>query len=120
MTAPAAVALAKHAGVLGPLLVAGALVEFALDKWPKTPSRLRLPFIFFRLASGAACAFFLVGGLASAFLGVLGAFAGAHAGALWRRTMVEASKIPDWPIALVEDAAAIALAYLVVTRPAGG
>jgi uncharacterized membrane protein len=116
MTAPAAVALVKHAGVLASLLVAAALGEIAVDKWPKTPSRLLVPFIFVRLASGAACAFFLVGGIAATILGAIGALAGAYAGAWWRASMARSGKFADWPIALVEDALAIALAYLVVSN----
>jgi uncharacterized membrane protein len=116
MTAPAAVALIRHEGLLSPLLVAAALAEIAIDKWPKMPSRLLSPFIFVRLASGAACGLFLVGGIAAAVLGVVGALAGAHAGAWWRASMAKTGKIPDWPIALLEDAVAVALAYLVVSN----
>ena len=108
MVAPTAVAVARHAMVGTIVFGLAALVELALDKLPATPSRLRpLPLIV-RCLAGAACAYLLVGGPLAAILGVAGALAGSYAGALYRRLL------PGLVAALGEDAAALALAALVV------
>jgi uncharacterized membrane protein len=117
MTAPAAVALAKHSPLLGPLFVVFAFAEYVIDKLPTTPSRLRLPSIVLRPLSGALCAWFLVGGYAAAAAGVAGAFVGAVAGAKWRGYFAQTGKISDLPVGIVEDLVSIALAYLVVRTP---
>jgi uncharacterized membrane protein len=117
MTAPAAVALVKHASLFGPIFVVAAVLEDLVDKHPKMPSRLRLPSIVIRPLSGALCAFFLVGGFLAAIVGVAGAFAGSFVGAAYRRWWVDTTKLPDWLGAILEDLASIALAFAVVTRP---
>jgi uncharacterized membrane protein len=94
--------------------VAGIAGELVIDKLPNTPSRLEPPAFIGRLTSGADGGFLLAhhGGFAPAscmLAGSLGAAAGSFGGAAWRRWA--ALRMPDWRGALLEDAAAITLAF---------
>ena len=120
-TAPAVVCWAAHLGWINlhgsPLSFMGstaaaiiftifALVELTADKLPKTPSRTT-PFpltvrVIFGALSGAALG--VAGGQSlalGAVLGGIGAVAGAFAGYETRQRIVAASKLPDFPIALL-------------------
>lgn len=114
MTAPAAVALARHAPLLGPVFVVAAIGEDVIDKHPRTPSRLAPPSMVLRLLSGGWCGFVLAGpaGLA---LGAAGTFAGAFLGAAWRRFWAD-RRAGDLLPALAEDVAAALLAWAAVAR----
>ncbi|MGA7622789.1 MAG: DUF4126 family protein [Candidatus Acidiferrales bacterium] len=135
-TAPAVVCWAAHLGWINlhasPLSFMGsaaaaiiftifALVELTADKLPKTPSRTA-PFpltvrVIFGALSGAGLG--VAGGQSLALgaaLGGIGAVAGAFAGYETRRRIVAASKLPDFPIALLEDAVAIGGGLLIVSR----
>jgi uncharacterized membrane protein len=98
-----------------------ALGELVVDKLPSTPNRTRLPGLIGRSVtgglSGAAVA---VSGAqsttAGAVLGVTGAIAGAFAGYQVRKRLVRALKVPDFVIALFEDALAIGGGLLIVSR----
>jgi uncharacterized membrane protein len=105
-------------------IATAAAGEIVADKLPRTPSRLSPPTLAGRLVSGA-----LVGALAAgradrrgtlyaAGAGVLGAGAGAYAGATYRKVAVQRTGTPDLPWALVEDAAAAGLAAAAVRAPA--
>jgi uncharacterized membrane protein len=94
-----------------------ALAEFVVDQLPSTPSRTApMPFSA-RLISGAICGAAIgsprgvvVGGLLASTVGtVVGSF-GGHA----FRLRLAAAFRKDWPAALVEDAIAIAGAWLIV------
>src|SRR5579863_6431521 len=113
MTAPAAVALARHAPVLGLLFVIAAIVEDVVDKHPKMPSRLRFPSIALRPISGALSAYFLAGGIEAGAIGFVGAVAGSFAGAAWRGYWAKRGSTDLLP-ALLEDAAAALLAWGIV------
>jgi uncharacterized membrane protein len=98
-----------------------ALVELVADKLPTTPSR-KAPIGFAaRIASGALCG----GALAAAdgaiflglFLGAVGAVIGTLGGAAMRLQLAKAFG-KDLPAALLEDAIAIASAFLIVCRTA--
>jgi uncharacterized membrane protein len=103
------------------LAAAGELVG---DKLPSTPSRLTPPVFGSRLVIGA-----LVGALATdgrdrravalgAATGLAGSAAGTYAGAAYRKAAVGRTHTPDLPWALLEDAAAAALAATAVkVRP---
>jgi uncharacterized membrane protein len=94
-----------------------AVGEYIGDKLPKTPSRIA-PF--------PLCARMVFGGLVGAVtvinvyqptfvgivLGALSAIAGAFLGFYLRRYLTAQLKLPDFPIALAEDAVAIGLAFL--------
>jgi uncharacterized membrane protein len=51
-----------------------------------------------------------------AILGAAGGLAGAFAGYQWRTALVKAFKVPDFVIALVEDAIAIGAGLFIVSR----
>jgi len=136
MTAPAAVSWAARLGWLNlhgaPLAFLGAAVtpwiftvaalgELVNDKLPKTGSRKAPPQFIARIVMGALCgaavtaaAQGIVPGLVA---GALGAVAGTLGGSEFRSRLVGATGGKDLPIALLEDAIAIALAFWVVSRP---
>jgi uncharacterized membrane protein len=133
MTAPAAVSWAASLGWL-PLegswlaflgyrftpwiFTVAALAELVTDQLPSTPSR-KVPLQFgARLASGALCGAAVgvtsgapIGGLIA---GVVGAAIGTVGGAEVRRMLASAFG-RDLPAALIEDAVAIAGAFLIVS-----
>ena len=134
MTAPAAVSWAAKLGWLHlentPLAFLGfaatpyiftvlAIGELINDKLPKTPSR-KVPAQFgARIVSGALCGAaigasndVLIAGLVA---GALGAVAGTLAGAELRSRLAKAAG-KDLPIALLEDAIAVASAFYLVSR----
>ena len=95
--------------------------ELFADKLPKAPSRLAPPGLITRLVFGAACAGALAvsernNAAVAGILGAAGAVAGAFGGYTLRHWLTSARKLPDLPVALVEDVAAIAGAALVVTH----
>jgi uncharacterized membrane protein len=98
------------------LLLATA-AELVGDKLPFAPSRLDPGALVGRAVSGAVCATALGGGRRGVLLGAGGALAGAWAGARARAALSGGGARSDLPGALAEDAAAVALAWL-VTRGA--
>lgn len=98
-----------------------ALLELVVDKLPSTPSRLKPRGLVGRIFSGALCgACVAAAGAQSvvlgAVLGVAGAMAGAFAGNKIRGSLDKALKVPDFVIAVLEDAIAIAGGLLIVSR----
>ena len=96
-----------------------AIAELINDKLPKTPSRKVPPAFIARILMGAMCgaaigatAGALAGGL---IVGAIGAVVGTLGGAEFRGRLARAAG-RDLPIALLEDAIAIALAFWVVSR----
>ena len=98
-----------------------ALAEIVNDKLPATPSRLAPPSLVIRSLTGAlagtalaiAAGQFVVLGIV---LGALGALAGSFLGYYIRHGIVTGLKLPDFPIALLEDAIAIGCGLLIVSR----
>jgi uncharacterized membrane protein len=98
-----------------------AVAELVADKLPTTPSRTQGPGLLARVVlgslSGAALALSgkqsIVAGI---ILGGLGGFVGAFAGYEIRRRLVQALKVPDLVIAILEDAVAITGGLWIVTR----
>ncbi len=98
-----------------------ALGELVVDKLPSTPNRTRLVGLIFRSVTGglsgaavaASAAQSIVPGVV---LGVAGAIAGAFSGYEIRKRIVRALKVPDFVIALLEDAVAIGGGLLIVSR----
>jgi uncharacterized membrane protein len=136
LTAPAAVAWAANRSWLNlqntplsfmsstpALVIFGllAVVELVTDQLPSTPSRLKPPGLIARILlgglSGSAVA---VGGGQSlglgAVLGAAGGIAGAFGGYRARTGLVRALKVPDFVIAFLEDAVAIAGGLFLVSR----
>lgn len=107
------------------ILSAAALSELVADKLPGIPSRKTpAPFIG-RVLMGAFCgtalgmnanANALSGALAAGVAGAVGAIAGTLGGYESRARLVRAIGGKDWPIALLEDAIAVGLAFWVVRR----
>jgi uncharacterized membrane protein len=98
-----------------------ALLELVMDKLPSTPSRLRPAGLIGRTISGVLCGGCLAyaGGqspLLGAVAGIAGAIAGAFAGNRIRASLVKALKVPDFVIALLEDAVAISSGLFIVSR----
>jgi uncharacterized membrane protein len=98
-----------------------ALLELVNDKRPSAPSRLKAPGMIARILTGAlsgACVAAVgAGSIAMGIaLGVVGGVVGAFAGYYARGGLVRALKVPDLPIALLEDAVAIGGAIFIVTR----
>lgn len=134
MTAPAAVSWAAHLGWLKlggtPLAFLGATVtpyvftlfaigELIADKLPTTPSRKSAGPFTARVVIGAFCgaaiglgAGALAGGLVA---GALGAVIGTLGGYEFRMRLVAATGGRDLPIALLEDAIAVAGAAWIVS-----
>lgn len=103
------------------VLAALACAELVGDKLPFTPSRLTAAPLATRVVMGLVCGSALfaathrsmvIGGLA----GAIGAGAGAYLGYYVRHALVAKGKIPDFLVALAEDAVAIGSAIYVVTR----
>lgn len=105
-----------------PLLAALAFAELVGDKLPRAPSRKSPGPFAARLLLGALAGAALgaaaekPSSLAGALLGSLGATAGTLGGYEARTRLVEALAVPDAAIALLEDAAAITGALLLVAR----
>ena len=99
----------------------GALGELVIDKLPSTPNRTKLLGLIGRSVlgglSGAAVAASGAQLIAlGAVLGLAGAIAGTFAGYEVRKRLVRALKVPDFVIALLEDAVAIGGGLLIVSR----
>jgi uncharacterized membrane protein len=98
-----------------------AIVELITDKLPSTPSRTAPVGLVARFACGAlsgACVGVSTGQsfAPGAILGAAGGLAGAFAGYQWRTDLVKALRVPDFVIALVEDAIAIGAGLFIVSR----
>lgn len=136
LTAPAVTAWAAHLGWLNlagsrlafmgstaavAIFTVLAVAELIADKLPATPSRTAPVGLIARFFCGAlsgACIGISAGQTPAygALLGAGGGIAGAFAGYQWRTGLVRALKVPDLPIALLEDIIAIAGALFIVTR----
>lgn len=134
MTPPAAVAWAARLGWLDlvgtPLAFLGStaaayvltglmLAELMGDKLPTTPSRTRPgPFIWRVVTGGLAGAALVAGHGGSlplgAVLGGLGAVGGTLGGYRARTGLVRALGVPDYVVALAEDAVAVGGAFLIL------
>ena len=103
------------------ILTAFAATELIADKLPFIPSRLDPGPLVARAVSGGLCAAVCCAAahqslVAGAVAGALGGLAGAFAGHRARRNLVGTAKLPDFAVALAEDAVAIGVALLVVSR----
>ena len=98
-----------------------ALGEIIADKLPSTPNRTSPAGLIGRIIFGGfAGAILAVAGGQSlalgALLGAIGGVAGAFAGYRVRTRLVKALKCPDFVIAILEDATAIAGGLFIVSR----
>jgi uncharacterized membrane protein len=92
-----------------------ALGELVGDKLPTTPSRTAPPGLIARLVTGAVTGAAIAGGTGAA-VGAVGALAGTFGGYQARTGLVRALGTADLPIALLEDAVAVAGSLWVVSR----
>ena len=140
MTAPAAAAWAARLGWLHldatPLaflghratayvLTALMIGELVVDKLPKTPSRTRPGPFAGRIVTGALSGAALAGGLGGslllgAVLGAVGAVAGTLGGYRARTGLVRVLGVPDFVVALAEDALAVGGALIVMSATGVG
>jgi uncharacterized membrane protein len=136
MTAPAVVAWAAHLGWIHlsgtplsfmgstwavAIFTVGALFEFVADQLPTTPARTAAVPLFARIAMGlltGACLGAAGGAVfwLAAFIGAIGAIAGAFGGYQARVGLVRALRVPDIAIAVPEDLVAIGLGLFLVSR----
>lgn len=97
-----------------------AVAELAADKLPFAPARTAPIGLIARLItamfSGAAIALGRGTTLYFAAIAAVGAVAGAFAGYHLRRTLVVRGKLPDFLVALAEDAVAVGAGVLVLWR----
>lgn len=98
-----------------------ALGELVADKLPATPARTIPPALAFRALSGGFAGRALAAAshtdvTAGMIAGGAGAVIGAYAGMTLRAQIVHATHLPDWLVALAEDALAVGAA-VVVTKP---
>jgi uncharacterized membrane protein len=118
-TAPAVLWLMRYPGPWAIGLGVVALLEYAADLHPKTPPRTATTGLLARVISGGFVGW-IVGlstgnsGMAGAIAGVIGAGIGAYAGLALRVRAI--GVIGNVPAGIAEDAMAIALAILVVSR----
>lgn len=136
LTAPAVVAWAANLGWIdlhnSPLAFMGskwtvgiftilAVGEFVGDQLPRTPNRTSAVGLSARIVtgglSGACLAVAGGGGLwLGAIIGVIGGVTGAFGGYHARVGLVRGLRVPDFTIALPEDAVAIGLGLLLASR----
>ena len=137
LTAPAVVCWAARLGVLSlratPLgflsssvavavFTVLALAELVADKLPNTPARTAAMGLLARFLLGGLCGSALalasqpVSWIPAALLGAAGGIVGAFAGYQARIRLAKILNVPDFVIALTEDAVAIAAAILIVTH----
>ena len=103
------------------IFTALALLELWNDLRPSAPSRLAPRGMIARFVTSALSGACLAAADAEsiafgAALGVVGGVVGAFAGHYARSGLVKALKVPDLPIALLEDAIAIGGAIFIVSR----
>ena len=109
------------APITGYVFAALAIGELIADKLPFIPSRLQPGALGGRVISGAltgAVAAIAVQGspVLAGVAGAIGGLAGAFGGYAVRHRLTAGRKLPDLPIALIEDVVAVGLAVLAVSR----
>ncbi len=98
-----------------------AFAELVADKLPMTPARTRAAGFIGRTVFGAGCAAAMatVAGAPLALglvAGLVGGVVGMYTGYFARRGLTTQAGLPDFPIALLEDAIAIGGAFFIVSR----
>lgn len=136
MTAPAVVAWAARlkwldlhssflafmgSAIAAYIFAAAAIVEFVVDKLPSTPSRkgargLTARIVLGGLSGAAVCVAGSQSVVVGAVLGIAGGVAGAFIGYEIRTRLVKALGVPDFVIAVLEDAFAVGVGFFIVSR----
>jgi uncharacterized membrane protein len=116
---PVAAVLLVRGGIWGIVAAVAAAGEYVVDALPSAPSRTRVAGLSVRLVSGAFVGWTIATmhdgpGLFGAVAGVAGAVIGTYGGHAARLAAI--ARIGAYPAAILEDAVAIGLAALIVTR----
>ena len=103
------------------ILAVLAAVELVNDKLPFTPSRLTPVPLGARIVAGGLVGATLAAAsqqslAVGALIGAAGGLAGSYAGYHARRALVTKVGLPDFAVALIEDAITIATSILIATR----
>jgi len=103
------------------IFTGAAIVEYVVDKLPKTPSRkeargLTARIVFGGLSGATLCVAAGHAAVLGAVLGAIGGIAGAFLGYEARTRLVRTLRVPDLVIALLEDALAIGASFFIVSR----
>jgi uncharacterized membrane protein len=103
------------------IFTAAAIVELVVDKLPNTPSRkaalgLTARIVLGGLSGAAICAAGNQAVVVGAALGIAGGVAGAFIGYEVRTRLVKALSVPDFVIAILEDAFAVGVGFFIVSR----
>lgn len=98
-----------------------AAAELVADKLPQTPARTKAIGLSARVILGSVCAVLIsvaCNGYTAlaASAGIIGAIVGAFVGYHTRRYLVLRAHVPDFVVAVAEDAIAIAGSLLIVTH----
>lgn len=120
MSAPAATLGGADSHWTGPARLAAA-GELIVDKLPAAPPRLMPAALAVRVLSGALCGRALAKRAEGSLLlgtvaGAVGAIAASYGGYYARRYVTTRRHVPDFPIALIEDALAVGLGRLANSR----
>jgi uncharacterized membrane protein len=110
-----------HSTAASVVFIGLAIAELVADKLPSTPSRTQALGLIARFLTGglSGAAVAVSGGRSlalGAILGAVGGIVGAFAGYQARTRLVKALKVPDFVIALLEDAVAIGGGFFIVSR----
>ena len=92
-----------------------AIGELLADKLPFIPRRTMVGPLVVRVVSGALCCAAWAWWFPSVLMGGIGGIASAFAGYYFRRWLTVCRGLPDLPVALAEDAVAIAAGLSVVS-----
>ncbi len=116
---PLAAVFLMRGGVWGYVFSIAALGEYVVDVLPNTGSRTGAAGLSARIVSGAIAGWLIAtmhggAGVFGALAGIVGAVIGTFGGHAARIAAI--ARIGGYPAAFVEDAVAIGLAALVVTR----
>lgn len=123
LTAPAVLLWLRDRGGFWAILISvGAIVEYFGDVRPNAPARTGLTGLVPRILAGAFCGWQLAAmhampgssTICAAVLGAIGAVGGAYGGLVLRKKAIDAIGLV--PSGLLEDAVAIALAYVVIAN----
>ncbi len=98
-----------------------AIGELIADKLPKIPRRTAVGPLVWRVLMGGLCggAFAVAGGASfwtCCLLGGLGGLMGAFGGYWTRRSLTSENRLPDLPVALIEDLIAVGGGLFLISR----
>jgi uncharacterized membrane protein len=116
---PLAAVFLVRGGIWGIVLSIAAVGEYVVDVLPNTPSRTGAGGLSARIVSGALAGWVFTSmhqgsGILGAVAGVVGAVIGTFGGHAARIAGI--ARVGSYPAAILEDAVAIGLAALIVTR----